>query len=104
MIKYINIYKEESPKTDKHPTHKIVVVHENGDKQYIGSCWYSDDKGRGSIKFSDGVELQISDEIKSYPAKKDDSKPSAPKTERHRVDNLDMIDYGDAIKPEDIPF
>jgi len=116
-IKYINFIKEDEKyrKHNKSPTHKLVVVYDNGDKQYIGAGWYSETKGFGSIQLADGVEFSIPPDFKVYPAKKLSPEEQAEKDRKAqaRADKKaqeeaefnQAVDYGDAnVDINSIPF
>lgn len=115
-IKYINFIKEDEKyrKKDRSPTHKIVIVYENGDKQYIGAGWYSETKGFGSIQLQEGVSFNIPADFKRYEAKKltpeeqaeKDRKAEARRLKKEEDDKAlaEALDYGEGINPDDIPF
>jgi len=107
MIKYINLVKEkeEYRKNQNSPTHKIVVVHTNGDKQYIGAVWYSDTKGFGSISLSEGVTFNIPDTIKVYKPKVQPAETQQSEVQQNSAINEPAYEYPqEDINPDDIPF
>ena len=116
MIKYINFVKENEKyrKHDKSPTHKLVVVHDDGSKQYVGAGWYSETKGFGSLQLQEGVSFSIPDDFKKYEAKKltpeeqadkeIKAKAKADKKTEQDTRLAETLDYGDIINPDDIPF
>jgi len=111
MIKYINIYPADNRISEKHPTHKLAITHENGDKQYIGAIWIKEN-GIGSVQLEDGVTFTGLENVKVYPPKNIAPTSSSPSVATPIATPITTPEVTiDALQnelpkanPDDIPF